>query len=151
TPPGGQIGALSSTTYSGFALSEKNGRRIVTTQFTDPVALDSAPSAVGRTATALIDALGRVQQKQLNLGSKYSNQIMVTGYTTFDLQGRAMFEADPYGLGQDPKGSYGTTHLFNADGTPSCTIRGTGVQAATQTTDEQNEIYPTCFTRSYAG
>ena len=41
--------------------------------------------------------------------------------------------------------------VLNADGSPSCVIRGHGPQPLTTVTDEITERYPTCFSRSFAG
>ena len=43
--------------------------------------------------------------------------------------------------------AYGTTYNYNTDGTPSCVVRGRGVQPASAGVDETNEVYPTCFSR----
>ena len=79
---------------------------------------------------------------------------------TYDPLGRVKFVADPY-IEDDsypPYSKYGTTYTYNTDGTPQCSIRGTGVQPQTNVTAgsdwpgagwpyqtiEASEVYPTC-------
>ena len=150
TPPGGAEGVLASRTYQGFAAGESGGRRVIKKLLTDPVAPANVATTAGRTNTAFFDSLGRILRNEMNSGADYANQTLIVGQRTYDFMGRVAFEADPFPASQSFQTAYGTTYYFNADGTPSCSIRGSGVQAATATTvDEINEIYPTCFGISF--
>jgi RHS repeat-associated protein len=150
TPPGGSLGVLSTISYLGFDTADTQGRRVVTTTFSDPVPLGNLNTATGRTATIYLDELGRGRRVEVELGTDYANQVLIAGLRKYDLLGRVAFEADPFPASQDPSTAYGTTFFFNTDGTPSCFIRGKGPQAYSWTTDEPTERYPTCFTRSFA-
>lgn len=86
---------------------------------------------------------------ELALGVDYSNQSLITGARTYDGFGRVLFEADPFPSTQSFSGAYGTTRYFNVDGTPSCFIRGNGLQAFTNATDEVHETYPTCLQHQF--
>lgn len=157
-PPGGAAGALSSVGYLGFAAGEGGGRRIVQKVFTDPVAPSSLATAAGRARTLFFDKLGRETRTELALGPDYAGQTLVAGSRLYDRLGRVQFEADPFLAGSSHDG-YGTTARFNPDGTPSCLIRGKGIQPPTNVaaganwpyrTDETSEVYPTCFRRVFA-
>ena len=153
-PPGGTAGALSSVGYLGFAVGEAGGWRVVSKSFTDPVPANDVATAVGRTATTFLDALGRVVRTEVPLGADYGNQTLVTGSRFYDKLGRVWFEADPYPLGQNINDQYGTTYHYKVDGTPACFIRGKGFQplgdgAGLTLTDEGVERYPTCFERVF--
>src|SRR5262249_21603125 len=170
-PPGGADGVLSATTYSGFELVDTNGdgipdttaalktgagRSIAQKTFQDAVPCPSDPSTcdanvattAGRITTAVLDSYGRVNTAKADLGTSYPNKVVVS--TSYDALGRISFKSDPYednGSGQTP---YGTTYNYNSDGTPSCFVRGPGVQAAFFLAgDETAEIYPTCFGRNF--
>lgn len=147
TPTGGATGALSSMTYQGFALDDTGGRKIVQKVFTDPVSPGAVGTAAGRSGTLYLDSLGREIKTEIALGADYANQVLVAASNTYDSLGRVQFEADSYLLGQT--NSYGTTRLYNTDGTPSCFIRGFGLQAHSEVTNEAIERYPTCFTRYF--
>jgi RHS repeat-associated protein len=153
TPPGGAAGALSSTSYVGFAMGEVGGRKVVNKLFTDPVAPSAVATATGTTSTTFLDSLGREMRTELSLGADYANQTLVVGLRSYDKLGRTQFEADPYVLGQSTGGPYGTSQLFNIDGTPSCTIRAFGAQSiltsVNAVTDETAERYPTCYKRYF--
>ena len=149
SPDGGPHGITSTMTYLGFDGRDSKGRRLVSKAFVDPV---SDPSAAGRTSTTFLDELGRARNMQVALGSDYTNETLVVGARTYDGLGRVVFEADPYPLSQDATTAYGTTRFFNADGTPSCFVRGNGRQptlASLPATDESLELYPTCFSHSF--
>jgi RHS repeat-associated protein len=150
SPPGGALGVVSTITYLGFSGTDPLGRRLVATNYSDPIAPGDLGTAVGRTATVYFDELGRTRRTEVALGADYPNQILIVGMRNYDLVGRVAFEADPFPISQDPATAYGITHLFNADGTPSCFIRGRGPQAYSAVTDESVERYPTCFSRSFA-
>ena len=118
-PKSGPAGTMSSLTYSGFGATETGGRQVVQKVFADPV---SDPTKVattaGRTGTTYIDSLGRTQRTEVNLGADYSNQIVITGQRTFDLEGRVKFAADLFPQSQSFSTAYGTTQFFNTDGSP---------------------------------
>ncbi len=145
TPAGGTVGALSVTSYVGFTTMEKGGRSVVRIEFTDLVDPATAPTAPGRKRTLFLDQLGREQDTVVELGTSYSSQSLITGARTYDTLGRVVFEADPYPTSQNGATAYGTTYFYNTDRTPLCAIRGSGPQPFTMVTDENNEIYPTCF------
>jgi RHS repeat-associated protein len=86
---------------------------------------------------------------ELALGADYASQKLIAGQRTYDSLGRVVFEADPFPSTQSFATAYGTTRYFNADGTPSCVIRGNGPQPFTMVTDELHEIYPTCVQHAY--
>ena len=157
TPPGGSVGALAATSFVGFAIGEPPGRSITQKVFTDPVDPAAVSTAPGRTGTVYLDELGRAMRTELALGADYGNQKLVVGRRTYDNLGRVVFEADPFPSTQDFATAYGTTRLFNVDGTPSCVVRGNGPQPftgngsqpSTWVTDELHEIYPTCFQHAF--
>ncbi|HMG24733.1 MAG TPA: hypothetical protein VK607_25525, partial [Kofleriaceae bacterium] len=142
---------LSTVNYLGFSGADATGRRIVRKVFTDAVAPGTENTAVGRTSTVFLDELGRPRRTELALGASYSDQTLVVGSRAYDGLGRVFAEADPFAMapGQTPPPAYGTTYYFNADGSPSCMVRGTGQQPFTSTTNEASEIFPTCFDRTF--
>jgi len=162
-PPGGAKGALLQFSYLGFDGGVA-GRRITTKVFSDAVDPVSASAAPGRTATDYFDELGRLRYRGIELGADYSlagadgirgttddvTQTLIASARSYDGLGRVVFEADTYPSTQNSSTAYGTTSYFNADGTPSCTIRGRGPQAFSKITDEATERYPTCVDYSYA-
>jgi RHS repeat-associated protein len=150
-PSGGTEGALSSTSYLGFAKGETVAQSVVQRFFTDAVATDQVVSAGGRTATTFLDALGRESRTEVQLGASYQNQILVVGHRVYDDLGRAIYESEPYLSTQQP--SYATSRYFNDDGTLDCVVRGPMAffsPIVHRTTDESQEIYPTCVSRSFA-
>jgi RHS repeat-associated protein len=154
-PPGTPIGTntpnvLSSIAYNGFEFGASTPRSIVKKVFPDAVSFQNIDSAPGRTGTVLLDSLGRATQTNIQLGADYQNQTVVAGERTYDLLGRVKFMADPILLTDNFAAAYGTTYNYNADGTPSCFVRGTGVQPADAVLDETNEIYPSCINRNFA-
>jgi RHS repeat-associated protein len=156
TPPGGTPGALSVTSYFGFTGVAPRVRSIVQKVFTDPVDPDpdTVAAATGRTGAVYLDELGRAMRTELTLGASYGTQKLIVGRRTYDRLGRVVFEADPFPSTQDPATAYGTTQLFNIDGTPSCAIRGNGQQpelppGTMPATDELNAVLPTCFHRGF--
>jgi RHS repeat-associated protein len=148
-PPGSASGIIWSAAYLGFDGTDPLGRRFVGTAFKDPVPPANLATATGRTTTVFLDELGRQRRAEVALGADYAGQSLDTGYRIYDQQGRVGFEADPFPANATPATAYGTTYLFNTDGTPSCTIRGYGVQPATTTTSNAAEVFPTCFARTY--
>lgn len=150
TPPGGSVGVVSTVSYLGFNGTDPLGRRIVTTEFSDPVAPANVATTVGRASTTFLDELGRVRRTERVLGSSYANQTLIQQFRSYDGLGRVMFEADPFPSTQDPATAYGTSYFYQPTGVPWCFIRGRGRQSFTTATDESVELYPTCFTRSYA-
>jgi YD repeat-containing protein len=153
TPPGGVEGALSCTTYQGFGGGDAQGRRVTMKVFTDALPPATACAATGRTATVYLDELARARITDVVLGADYPGITMKVGDRTYDSLGRILFEADPYPSDQNAATAYGTTRFFNTDGTPSCTIRGSGRQPRPTSflvaTNEASEIYPTCFSHVF--
>lgn len=151
TPPGGALGVLSAASYLGFSGTDPSGRRVVGKVFTDPVDPTVVDTAPGRTATVFLDELGRARRTEIALGSDYSNQTLIVGYRTYDGLGRVLVAGEPFSVasGQALTPTYATTYYFNADGTPSCFVRGPGQQPFTNTPNESSEIFPTCFTRTF--
>ncbi|MGH9885694.1 MAG: toxin TcdB middle/N-terminal domain-containing protein, partial [bacterium] len=149
TLSGGVPGALSVTSYQGFGDGDVGGRRITEKIFTDAVDPATTDTAVGRTATMHIDELGRRMFTIVTLGADYPDETIVAGARTYDSLGRVRFQADPFPSTQDGATAFGTTHHFNTSGTPSCNVRGNGVQPFTTVTDEAHEIYPTCFFQTF--
>ena len=161
TPVDGGGGAMSAIVYRGFEANSA-GRSIQQTAFRNAVAVKtdkpcemnatSLAAASARVATTSMDSLGRSTQTDVQLGADYGGNELIVGRRSFDMLGRVSFEADPYPFaGQVPSVLYGTTYLFNLDGTPSCFIRGNGPQSLTQTTNESAEVYPTCFQQTFSG
>jgi RHS repeat-associated protein len=146
TKPDRTGGFLSSTTYAGFELNSTAGRSISQTVFTNAVPDVNAP---GRTSITFLDSLGRVTETDVLLGDNYQETLSVQSF--YDGFGRLTFKTDPFRLtpGNNFQQDYGTTYIYNTDGTPKCTVRGKGVQSASSV-DETNFIYPTCFSRSFA-
>lgn len=148
--PDGVAGAMSARRYHGFAIGETGGRSIEQTVFTDPVPVDTALLATGRTSVVHLDDLGRQIYAEVALGSDYAGQTVTAGYRNYDSFGRVVFQADPFPSTQAVATAYGTTRFFNADGTPSCAVRANGRRSVfTNVTDEAHEVYPTCFSRGY--
>lgn len=157
TPPGGSEGVLARTSYLGFARGESGDKRVVRKTFTDPVPRAGVESATGRTATVFVDVLGRARLAQLALGPSYGNKTLAMWTREHDQRGRVRFEADPFVVGEGSPAAYGTTHHYNPDGTPQCTLRGFGYQPFVANLDsealrsrEQIERYVSCESRSYA-
>ena len=96
TPPGGALGVLSTFSYQGFLGTDPLGRRIVATDFNDPVAPANVGTTQGRVATTYLDELGRVRRIERALGASYANQVLVEGMKSYDGLGRVTFEADPF-------------------------------------------------------
>jgi RHS repeat-associated protein len=149
-PNTGPMGVLSSMTYNGFAVGQTGGRNVVQKVFTDPVDPASVATAVGRTGTTFLDALGRATRTEAALGADYANKVMVLSQSIYDKVGRVKFVADPHLSTDSFDTAYGTSRFFNTDGTPSCFVRGNGPQAFTAATDEANERYPTCVSRFFS-
>jgi RHS repeat-associated protein len=144
---GGSSGTLSCTTYTGFDTG--GPRSVAQLAFSDPAT--GCKAAGGRLSTTKLDLLGRETETDVSLGASYSaTPAVIVGKRTYDFQGRLVFEADPYT--SDQSGTpYGTTQFYNADGTPSCAVKGYGQQFLQPTaTNEGAELYPTCVTRSFA-
>jgi hypothetical protein len=156
TRPDGTGGELSSTSYAGFELLDVDGdgvpdpttRSITHKVVTDAVAdIDAAP---GRIGISYMDGFGRTTKTETRLGSDYQDQTLVVGQRIYDRLGRVKFEANPFLSTDSFETQYGTSYSYNTDGTPSCFVRGRGVQPSTAAVDEINEIYPTCFNRFFA-
>jgi RHS repeat-associated protein len=150
TTADGIAGALSVTSYDGFAREDARNRKIVRTDFADPVDPAVAASAVGRKSKADLDELGRQIRVDLVLGASYPGKILTVQRRMYDSLGRIVFEADPSPTSEDFTTAYGTTRFYNTDGTPSCFIRAHGrLPAVTHVTDEVQQVYPTCYSRSF--
>ncbi len=150
-PAGGSEGVMSMVSYAGFEFGQTGGRRIVQKVFADPVTVANVGTTVGRTSTVFLDSLGREQSTEVALGADYADKKLIVGQRIYDLLGRVLFEADPFSSTDSFATAYGTTQHFNGDGTPSCTIRGRGVQGLGGGTNETQERYPTCYGRSFFG
>ncbi len=85
----------------------------------------------------------------MQLGADYANKKLIVGQRAYDALGRVHFMADPFPSTDSFATAYGTTYYFHADGTPQCSVRGTGLQP-TSRTDEANEIYSACFSHTFA-
>jgi hypothetical protein len=155
TPPGGTEGAL---WFNRYNLSSGT-RNIRHTDFQTAVAPGTAGSAAGRTTITYLDGLGRATATLFGLGADFPNQAIATS-RVFDTLGRVAFESDPYPSTQSSTTAYGTTYFFNPDGTLQCSVRGSGPQTKIPgtvdanhvvhpSTDETNELYPTCIQRSF--
>src|SRR6185295_7942659 len=102
------------------------GRHITTSVFTDPVPVEATHDAPGRSVATYFDELGRERYTETMLGADYPGLGWIASYRTYDSFGRVVFDADvSTSLDAIP---YGTTRYLNADGTPSCFIRGNGQQ-----------------------
>src|SRR5262249_44853635 len=153
-PPGGNPGALSYTKYDGF--TNLSDRHIDNKVFTDPVSFDpetllNDPSplenATGHAATVHLDELARERITDAVAGTDYPGIAIEAGHRPSDSFGRVVFEADPYPSNQDRTTAYGTTKVFNTDGTLAWSVRGNGrqqniVATSIVTTNEGSEIYP---------
>jgi RHS repeat-associated protein len=156
TPPGGAVGALSSTSFVGFGVGQTGPRKIIATEFTDAVPLSSVGTATGLTSTTVLDDMGRQSEIDVNLGGDYGNQIVVMGRRVYDTNiGRLVYEADPYPSSQSSSTAYGTSLYYNIDGTPYCKLRGNGQQnrphSGVNVTNESQELYQTNYTAGVAG
>jgi RHS repeat-associated protein len=150
TLPGAASAVLWTASYLGFDGTDPLGRRIIGTWFADPVLPGSVATAAGQTNTLYLDELGRQMRAEVALGSDYGGKTVVAGYRRYDGQGRVSFEADPFSSSDDPTAAYGTTYLFNGDGSPSCTVRGPGVQPPTTASNSAAAVFPTCFSRTFS-
>ncbi|MGY3355158.1 RHS repeat-associated protein [Bradyrhizobium sp. GM0.4] len=150
SPPGGELGVLSTFGYEGFSETDPldpQGRRIIVKEFRDPVAPANAASTAGPTATVFLDELGRKQRTELSLGTDYANDSLVLNARVYDLAGRVAFQADPYPLSRGSANPYGTSYHFKNTGDLNCIIRGFGQQPLNNQTDIAIERFPTCFQR----
>jgi RHS repeat-associated protein len=147
--PGGTLGVLSAASYLGFTGGDAQGRRVVHKVFTDPVAPANVATAPARVSTTFLDELARTRRTEVALGADYANQKLIVDAQIYDGYGRVLFAADTFPSTQDFATAYGTTRFFDADGTPSCAIRGHGLQPLTQVVDESVETYPTCLRHSF--
>jgi hypothetical protein len=148
-PVGGAEGVLSSNTYNGFAVGQTGGRNIVQKVFADPVPVTNVGTAPGRVGTVYLDSLGRTQRTEVALGADYANKKLIVGQRVYDALGRVRFEADAFPSTDDFSNAYGTTQHFNADGTPTCTVRGYGIRPRLDATDETIEHYESCVSRVF--
>ena len=159
TPPGGSPGVLSTLKYLGFSktapagecIANKTLRCVVTKTFSDPVAPGDVDSAAGHIGTVFFDELGRSYRSEVQLGADFPGKKLVMSSRIYDGLGRVLVDREPFavdGGASDPP-TYATTYYFNADGTPSCFVRGTEKQTYTEASDETNQVFPTCFRRTF--
>ena len=152
----GTGGVLSSTSYAGFELRDVDGDGVPDTTARSnthkavPDAVADIDAAAGRIGITYMDGFGRTTKTETRLGSDYQDQTLVVGQRIYDRLGRVKFEANPFLSTDSFETQYGTTNYYNADGTPDCSVRGPGVQPRFVSTDETNEIFKTCFSRSFA-
>jgi RHS repeat-associated protein len=150
---GGSEGVMSKTRYVGFE-PDGEARSIETKSFDNPVPPTQVSIAVGHKTKTYLDAYGRAAMSEIDLGSDYAEDLLVGG-VLFDTNGRVAFQADPFPFqnGSNPATAvataYGTSFYYNADGTTSCTVRGTGPQLFTQQTNLAAETLPTCYSYAY--
>jgi hypothetical protein len=98
-----------------------------------------------------------------NLPSRPTKQIEAEkserklGWRTHNQLGRVLFQADAFASTNSEKDgllfdtAYGTRYSYNADGTPSCSIRSKGAPLVSLiSTDDANEIYPSCVSHRFA-
>ena len=136
TPPGEPEGALAWIQYEGFAGLDASGqdpdgpRRTIEKTFDNPVPPGAVGIAQGHVATTTLDAQGRPVSSVVGLGSDYNHDQLIAE-VTYDAFGRVSFATDPYPASQASSQPYGTTNLFNVDGTLKCAIRGYGQQPPT--------------------
>ncbi|MEZ4442853.1 MAG: RHS repeat-associated core domain-containing protein [Polyangiaceae bacterium] len=148
TPPGGVLGVVEATEYVGFD-GAPGGRTIVRTRYADPIPDSQVGTTPGQTETTSLDALGRVVRTSIGLGADYGGASMVVVDRAFDSLGRVMFEAEPYPA-TETTDHYGTTRHYDAQGLPTCFVRGFGVQPLVGATNLSAERFPTCVSTSYA-
>ena len=132
--------------YNGFAVGQTGGRRIVQKVFTDPVDPASVATAVGRTGTTFLDALGRATRTEVALGADYANKVMVLSQSTYDKVGRVKFVADPH-LSTD---SFATGLAAPRGSTRRHAICFSRQRPGVHVGDRPaNERYPTCVSRFF--
>ena len=139
---------LDEAEYAGFA--ENSGARMIKHRVyhawtKEEDAGNADPATVG-VYTEVLDELGRKMDGIVDLGSDYSGQSLVVGYTVYDVLGRPSFVADPFPATDFLR--YGTTFTYRADGRPECQIQGLGRQTL-PTTDEASSRFASCNTFVY--
>ncbi len=85
----------------------------------------------GRTGTGYLDSLGRRPKPKYGSARTTRTRSSSSARALTMPLGRVKFVADPFLSTDSFATAYGTTYTFNADGTPACAIRGTGVQPQT--------------------
>jgi hypothetical protein len=155
-PKEGSEGVLSSTSYNSFDVISGGPRSITQKMFTDPVAVADVGTAVDAPARCS-STRGREHHTEVTLGAEYPNTRMIIGWRTYNQLGRVLFQADAFASTNSEKDgllfdtAYGTRYSYNADGTPSCSIRSKGAPLVSLiSTDEANEIYPSCVSHRFA-
>src|SRR5678815_4323831 len=135
----------------GLCIANKTLRCVVTKVFPDPVAPGDVDSAAGHIGTAFFDELGRPYRSEVQLGADFPGKKLVMSSRSYDGSGRVLVEREPFAIatGDADPPTYATTYYFNADGTPSCFVRGSEKQAYTEASDETNQVFPTCFRRTF--
>lgn len=134
---------LAQTAYTGFEVGASRAPE---------VRRDSYQTASGQmtSSTTFLDALGRAVRSEQWLGDDYSDTI-VTRDVRFDAFGRPKFVADAYPAANPGSALYGTTYHYRSDGSVECAIRAPGEAPLVHQTDEDAEVFPTCFDRTYLG
>lgn len=148
-PGSATFGVVSLTSYSGFSPPSAV-REVTTTTFDEPTPVAQVDVKRGHMTHTLIDELGRVNRQERSLGSDYNGQVLVTGYRTFDAFGRVAFEAEPFLSTDSPATAYGTTHYYQPDGRPSCSVLAQGPHAFTAVSDLATETFARCFYHGYS-
>ena len=135
-PQDGQEYVTSAFRYLGETVVQPGGdqidpagRRTLARRFRDRrlmASFDPAAAAPGPDeswVTAWMDELGRPTRHVQDMGADYAAPLV--SEVAFDDRGRIRFATDPYVSGS--AGShYGTTYLYQADGSLRCTVRGRG-------------------------
>lgn len=111
------------------------GQRVRTRTWHTAVPLASAdvaatePTPAETWTTTSLDYLGRARFSERQLGADYGAATIVANEVTRDTLGRVTFAADPYAAGSAGT-RYGTSYLYDVDGSVMCTIQGRGPQTS---------------------
>jgi YD repeat-containing protein len=160
TEPGGTPYLLSSTEFigddpatdvTGIYLNRGVGRRVKTTVATKWKPANTTLGPLEKLeGIAYLDEFGRGRFVEQLLGSDYGSiQALISGYTLYDGFGRTRFVADTFTLGSAPSSQYGSTYFYSAYGRSACSIRGTGVQTYSATSDASQDRYVSCITSKF--
>jgi len=143
-PDDNEPGILSVHSYDGFTGPDvPYGRSVKITTYADPLA-PSDTTTIGHESTTHFDELGREVSTEVDLGGDY-NDTLIVGRRAYDQVGRVVFEADAYPKTQDAATAYGTSRIFNDDGSLFAEIRGRGPQVYSLYPDPSTEFYPTLY------
>jgi RHS repeat-associated protein len=139
---------LGETIHQGDDPADPKGRRVIQRNFDAWIAVAgyTGQETGIRETTAFFDSFGRVKWFETPLGADYGTTL-VEGHRIHDGLGRPRFEAEPHVKG-DPS-PYGTSFLYNRDGSLRCSISGIGYQT-TALPDASIARYPTCFEYLFA-